>query len=219
MKIGLFTFTRDSVWWGVSAFLSFVAVLATLTDTSGPMSLAYYGIPASWLPYIRLLALVNTWVSGKMSTSPAPSSNEVARGIRDSGRPLALLLAVGLSAAMLSTGCASARHKAVVTVASAHTVLTIIREDELLLVCGRATAPAPPLCVPPEVHRDISAKLVKAFEADERMLRIVRATPSSAGPADVGTLLREISGVVSEILALIPASHEKAAIVGKVGAR
>lgn len=88
MKIGPFTLTRDSAWWGVSAVFSFAAVLGTLTDPSGPMSLAYYGIPVSWLPYIRLLALINTWWSGKMSNSPAPSSGEVARGIRDNGQPI-----------------------------------------------------------------------------------------------------------------------------------
>lgn len=216
MKIGPITLTRDSAWWGVSAVLSAAAMLATFTDPSGPMSLAYYGIPASWLPYIRLLALLNTWLSGKMANSPAPSSGEVARGIRDCGKPLVLLLALGL--AIGSTGCAGllgARHRAQVTITSAHAVLSTIQDDEMLIVCGRPTAPAPPKCVPPERHRAISAKLATAFDLDAKVQRVVRAVPPGGPVPDVATFLGQIGALIDEVLGLIPDSPTKAFLVKK----
>lgn len=75
MKIGPVTLTRDSLWWGVSAVLSLAAFLATLQQggVTDPLSFAYYGIPDRWVPYIRLLAFLNVWVSGKMAHSPLGS--------------------------------------------------------------------------------------------------------------------------------------------------
>lgn len=220
MKIGPVTLTRDSAWWGVSAVLSFAAVLATLTDTSGPMSLAYYGIPAPWLPYIRLAGLLNTWFSGKMSNSWAPSSGEVARGIRDNGRPLALLLVLGL--AIGATGCASlgtARHRTTVSVASAHAVLTAIREGELLLVCGKPSAPAPPACVSADRHRDISAKLVTAFDYDVKVAQLVRAVPADVSSDSALQMLGQIGALIDAVFKLIPESAAKGTLAVKVGAQ
>lgn len=217
MKIGPITLTRDSVWWGVSAALSFAAVLATFTDTSGPLSLAYYGIPASWLPYIRLLALVNTWFSGKMSNSPAPSSGEVARGIRDNGRPIVLLL---LAVALGASSCASlggARHRAAVSVVSAKAVLGAIQDVEMTLVCGRATAPPAPSCVPIEKHREISAHLVTAFGYNEKALKIARALPGGETSPDVFTLIGQVRALVDAVLALIPESPQRRALVANIG--
>lgn len=87
MKVGPFTFTRDSALWWVSAVLSLAAFAATLSpngNPNDPASLAFYGIPDRWLPYIRLLAFINVWVSGKMAHSPLPSS-EAANRVRLNG--------------------------------------------------------------------------------------------------------------------------------------
>lgn len=37
--------------------------------------------------WLQFAAAVSAWAVGKMQTSPAPSSKEVARGFRDDGRP------------------------------------------------------------------------------------------------------------------------------------
>ncbi len=213
MKIGSFTLTRDSAWWGVSAALSFVAVLGTLTDPSGPASLAYYGIPASWLPFIRLLGLLNTWISGKMSNSPAPSSGEVARGFRDNGTPILLVLLVALGA----SGCASLggpRHTAAVSVVSAHAVLSAVQDTEMGLVCGRSTAPAPPACVPLAQHREISAKLAKAFGLEVQAAQFVQL-----GQTDVAPLIEEIRSLLDAVLKLIPPSAPRTALLANIGGR
>lgn len=226
MKIGPVTLTRDSAWWGVSAVLSFAAVLATFTDTSGPLSLAYYGIPASWLPYIRLLGLFNTWLSGKMANSPAPSSGEVARGLRDNGRSLAVLLAFGL--ALGAQSCAtlginpntsSARHLVTVTVVSGNAVLGALQDGERGLVCGTVTAPAPPACVPVDRHKAISADFVKAFQVHRAAAQLVRDTPAGAPtPSDLARLLGDVNALIESILARVPASTAKAQLISKAQA-
>lgn len=58
-------FTRDDVKWAFGMIAAVVMCLATLGDT-----VVNYGIPVSWLPYIRLGALVIGIISGKMATSP-----------------------------------------------------------------------------------------------------------------------------------------------------
>lgn len=225
MKIGPITLTRDSAWWGVSAALSFAAVLSTLTDPSGPMSLAYYGIPASWLPYIRLLGLLNTWWSGKMSNSPAPSSTEVARGIRDNGRPIALLLALGLAAGASSCGGfinpnnTSVKHLVTVTVVSGNAVLGALQDGERGLVCGTATAPPAPACVDQARHQAIAADFVTAFQTHRAAAQLVRDTPAGAPtPGDVARLLGDVNVLVDRILVRVPASTSKAQLIAKVQA-
>jgi hypothetical protein len=75
MKLGPVMLTRDSLLWSVSAVLSLAAFLGTLQHgaVTDPLSFAYYGIPDRVVPYIRLLAFVNVWFSGKMAHSPLKS--------------------------------------------------------------------------------------------------------------------------------------------------
>jgi hypothetical protein len=57
-------FARDSALWVVLFYVGAVAsALVTLTDPT------YYGIPATWMPYIRLVAFVSAIVGGKMGLS------------------------------------------------------------------------------------------------------------------------------------------------------
>lgn len=62
-----FGWTRDDFKWTASIVAAVVVGLATLGNT-----VTDYGIPADWLPYIRLLALVVGIVSAKMATSSLP---------------------------------------------------------------------------------------------------------------------------------------------------
>lgn len=78
MKIGPFTFTRDSAFWWLGALGSLLVMLATLQtgDPTNPLSLGYYGLPDAWAPYIRLGSMLSIWVSGKMASSPLPHSDD-----------------------------------------------------------------------------------------------------------------------------------------------
>jgi len=58
--------TRDSILWWFGIVGAVILGLATLGN------LADYGIPDSFLPYIRLAALIIGIVSGKLATSPLP---------------------------------------------------------------------------------------------------------------------------------------------------
>lgn len=74
-------FTRDSLVWWVGIIAAVVVGIGTLGTTA-----TEYGIPVSWLPYIRLAALVMGIVSGKLATSPLPHSEEGDAKITDSGK-------------------------------------------------------------------------------------------------------------------------------------
>lgn len=65
-------FARDSVLWTILFYVGVVATaLASLIDPS------FYGIPAAWMPYIRLIALVAAIVGGKMGLSYAPKKADL----------------------------------------------------------------------------------------------------------------------------------------------
>lgn len=131
-----------------------------------------------------------------------------------------LVLAIGLGA---FSGCASmggARHPATVSIVTAHAVLSAVQDGERLLVCGGASAPAAPACVPPDVHRKIAGELVTAFDLDGQVARLVRALPPGAmSPADVPGLLGRIAALIDRIFALIPASSQKAALAQSIGGK
>lgn len=63
--------TRDDLKWTVAMVGALVIGVATLGT-----SIADYGIPIRWLPYIRLAALVVGIIGGKLATSPLPGKNE-----------------------------------------------------------------------------------------------------------------------------------------------
>lgn len=129
-------------------------------------------------------------------------------------RPYLLVLCI------LMLSCATGgevRHRATVTVATSHAVLTLVDDTEMRVVCDRLGAPSPPFCVPPEAHRRISALLARAYGLEAQVARIVRALPlNTPTPTEVSTLTVEIGRLVSEILALIPTSAEKAILIQKL---
>lgn len=225
MKIGPITLTRDSAWWAVSAVVSAAVFLSTFHAGGGaddPTALAYIGIPDLWLPYIRLIAFANVWISGKMSNSKLPDSGEVARGIRANGRPIvALLLAVALGAA---SGCAgfikpnptSVKHLVTVTVVSGNAVLGALQDGERALVCGTTNAPPAPACVAADRHQAISADFVTAFQLHRSAAQLVRDTPVGAPTsADLARLLGDVDALIDRILARVPTSTSKSQLIAK----
>jgi hypothetical protein len=210
MKIGPVTLTRDSalLWLGTLG-----GVVMYLQNAPAPFWQWDYH---QWM---AALGIAITGLSLKLQNSALASSSEVAKGIRDNGTPLALLLAVGLTAGALS-GCAtlgSAKHRAAISVVSADAVLSAIQDTENGLVCGRATAPAPPACVPLEEHRAISAKLATAFQRDRQIAQTIRALPAGASSPDVAVLVGQIRALVDEVLALIPDSAPRRALMSNIG--
>ena len=65
-------FARDSILWTILFYVGLIATgLSVITDP------ATYGIPASVMPYIRLIALIAAIVGGKMGLSFAPKKAEM----------------------------------------------------------------------------------------------------------------------------------------------
>lgn len=111
----------------------------------------------------------------------------------------------------------TARHNATVSIVSAHSVLTIIDDTEMKMVCGKVTAPDPPYCVPIETHRMISEQLAKAYGIEVHVARLVRDLPAnSPTPAEAARMTVQIGQIVQEILALLPQSAGKKALVEKI---
>lgn len=128
-----------------------------------------------------------------------------------------LALVVAVSAANCASG---PRHFATVSVVTAHSTLAAIQDVEMALVCGRPTAPQAPQCVPLERHRQISSMLATAFDLDARAARIVRALPAGSGlPADVSTLTAQVSGLINQVLLLLPQSKQKTTLVKQLEAK
>ena len=79
--------TRDSAIWKWGLTLGSICTAITTLGLHGcdqhsawavcaadPTKFAYYGIPDGAVPYIRLIALITTILSGVMGTSPAAHS-------------------------------------------------------------------------------------------------------------------------------------------------
>jgi hypothetical protein len=118
-------------------------------------------------------------------------------------------------------GCASlggARHQAVRGVVVAHSTLAALQDGEMALACGKPSAPAPPACVPNDLHRRISGYLAEAFDYDGQVAELVRDLPEGKPtPVDVLVLLGKIGEIVSRILAELPKSQQQAALAASLG--
>ena len=68
-------FARDSVLW--TGFF-YIGLIATgLTTVADPSTL---GVPASWMPYVRLVAFIAAVLGGKMGMSPVELSRNIGGG-------------------------------------------------------------------------------------------------------------------------------------------
>ncbi len=98
MTIFGLTLTRDSfVWW-----LGMVTGLLVVGAAWSPETAAWFGVPAAWLPYIRLAALILSAFSGKMATSPLIGAKDA--GGAGVGSINARVLPTVLLAAVLAGG-------------------------------------------------------------------------------------------------------------------
>lgn len=64
--------TRDSRWWWVGILLPVLVELFNAV-VANP---AQFGIPAEWLPIIRLVTLLIGLVSAKLATSPLRAKSD-----------------------------------------------------------------------------------------------------------------------------------------------
>lgn len=129
-------------------------------------------------------------------------------------KSLSLVLVV-----ILGSGCAlhTAKQAGFEGFAVAHTSLMLTKNVEKDLVCGLAQAPPAPLCVPDGVHGQILEILSKGFAIDGDLGRLVQSVPEGAPlPSEVGTMIGQLTRLISDVLALIPKSPAKAALQDKV---
>lgn len=116
-------------------------------------------------------------------------------------------LVVAIAVIISLAGCGPRFHRvATVSVVGAHATLSALQDGELLLVCGKPSAPPEGQCVPDAAHRQISTRLEQAFDYDGQVARLVRATPPGAPTsAQVFELVGKIQTLVTSILADLPA--------------
>jgi hypothetical protein len=84
---GIFNWTRDDAKWTYGIIAAIVLGLAALGN-----AITDYGIPATWLPYMRLAALIVGIISAKMATSGLPGARLILIGM------LTIASGLGLSA-------------------------------------------------------------------------------------------------------------------------
>jgi len=121
---------------------------------------------------------------------------------------------------LLATGCASlggTKQAGFQGFAVAHASLMLTKNVEQDLVCGKSQAPPAPLCVPDATHGQILGILSEAFTMDGDLGRLVQSLPEGAASTpEIGTLIGQITRLISDVLALIPKSPQKAALQDKV---
>lgn len=145
--------TRDDLKWSLGILASVIIGLAALGDT-----VTQYGIPASWLPYIRLAALVVGIVSGKMATSGLRGKNDPPAGSVNPSKlpPAAMLLFVVALGATMPTMSACAKKAPNLTPAGQAAVVAtrVVRAlDVLRDTAVDASKTTPPLISPAAAQR------------------------------------------------------------------
>lgn len=195
-------FSRDSaIWWLAIAG----AVVGYLLSVKTP--------PTQWdyMQWLNAAFFAVSTIAAKLATSPLAGAKDAQKVDRTKiGSAALLVFALGL----VSTGCASAnpRHIATVSVVSSHTVLAAAQDLTRSWRCGEPTAP--PTCIPPETYGAKYAPLfVEAFDKDQKIAELVRATP---GDASIGSLLGSIGAILDKIAALLPADL-RARLLAQIG--
>lgn len=216
-------------WWAQIVSLCALVV-------SGVFDITYWGnylsIPISptLLHWIMAVSAFVLWVSARHSATTLPSAQAMASG-NVPGSPVAkaddkvdlsrlgsLILILALAGGM--AGCATnLRHIATVSAVAAHSTLAAVQDTEMLLACGKPSAPAPPACVPVEVHRENSAKLVTAFDADIQVATAIRDWPAlGSPPTSIGALLGQIMVAINYVLDHLPPGILTTKLLTQIGA-
>jgi hypothetical protein len=134
----------------------------------------------------------------------------------------ALLLVLSMLTAC-GQGCRSAnvggaRQAAAKGLDLTHGMLGLLQDTEMALVCDRTTAPKAPGCVPEAIHRKtISPLFAEAFGYDGDIARLLLAVPEGTPtPLQVLELVARVTALANKILAEIPGSVQKDALVKKL---
>ena len=155
-----------------------------------------------------------TALQSPAGTSEATVDAKINTG---TGAKLVSVLAVFVLGGML-TGCApSVRHIATVTAVGAHATLSAVQDTEMALACGKPSAPAPPACVPADLHREISAQLVTAFDADIRAHELIRDWPATGSAPNIATFLAEITSAINFVLQHLPSGPALNRLLVQIG--
>jgi hypothetical protein len=218
MKIGPFNITRESwLWWG--GLIGAIVVGLAALDTSTAVDT--FGIPASWLPRLRLAALIVGIGSAWAKTSPFPSKKDNGGRVDPSKLAPVVLLALALGA----SGCAAKLtplKQAQITKSSLDAAFDL----EASLCWGVASVHLGPAdrtkCTAPTAraigltdarHQEINRGFTRAYMLHYDATRLLRAGEK----ADLVELAKAISSLVSQILQLqqTPAVKELAETVQK----
>lgn len=190
---------RDSwIWWvGIVG-----AVLLGLVTLDNPVD---YGIPASWVPYLRGLALVVGIISGKLATSPLPGAKFLLAGLLALTLPLSACAGRSAPVVVGETGLRLAQsigeiQRAVsgLQQAGAITVQQAITAQETLLKANDEVAKVPPILRALDAGTATPASIPAAIQSLESVVTTLSAL--GVGWADHPAIPR--------VIALIRATHQ-----------
>lgn len=121
-------------------------------------------------------------------------------------RRLSLLAALAAVLVFNAACGAKGYHLATVSVASAHATASVVQDTADAFVCGVVTAPAAPRCLAADQRKAIAARLSPAFGLTGRIAAEVKAWPPNTPlPATIPGLLAQVSALIRDVLALLPA--------------
>jgi hypothetical protein len=103
-------------------------------------------------------------------------------------------------------------------VVATHTAYALIQDTEMQLACGKPGAPAAPACVPPDLHKQISAVLEKVAHTNGQAAAAVAALPPTiTGPTpEILQFVKECWDLINDVIALFPQSPQAAAMTTTV---
>ena len=184
--------TRDSVIWTLGMIGAVVIGLATLSDPTA------YGIPATWLPYIRLMALIVGIASGKLATSPLPGATDASKV--DVTKIGTLVLAVALLGSMAACGPK--------TVATAATISDQFSKALVIAQSGVIDAKASGV-ISAATSDKVQAVLEKVATAGLAVNQALRSSDSKGALAQVQAAIGAIETCIREDIPRLP-EHDKA---------
>lgn len=127
-------------------------------------------------------------------------------------------LGVILGLVLLTLGCGGLRHKLGITSATAHIVLVTIQDTVNQTTCD--VAPEIPHCITPKQRKVIADKLSKAFQLDIDLTKAIRDWDGTGPtPANISSLLTNLTAITIDIINLIPKSKQKDIMNAKIGVK
>jgi hypothetical protein len=197
-------FTRDSaIWWfGIAAGVA--GAVATLDTKTAVES---FGIPANWLPYIRLTSFLLGTISGLMRMSPRPLSEEnplatqpadARRTLSITGKASAVLLAIVIGSSIAA--CAPKQfHAAVIADQSYSQAVFALQDAEMASHQAQLISDAKH-----QDYKKIVAKLLRA--GDAVTIALQHWQPGTPMPQVVADAWRDASALLADVKAILPGS-------------